>query len=835
MADAPYFIQTLGLTGFRAFLQPKTFDFSKKRCLAIFAPNGNGKSSVIDALEFMFSKDGTLDRLGIRTVNNNAGFVALAHNLAEGAKLAPSVAIGFITGKTVTGGSRSAAGAKRPMPAIAATVNGCFAVSPIIRGHVLRTFVEGHAPEQRYTDVATWLQLGPLVEVQKNVRALRLQIKAAAEDLGAQQRVDGQLAKETANAVTAWDGAKILVHANTVVLVPLDKALVLKALDVSDPAYVELTGRAKAEEHQVGLAGLRQIKQAAAALWNELADEETGETVVSGAIPVFESAAADLSKAIKTEADERSKAASAAFQTLWKAAEPFFAEGYQITPEACPICTTPITESKAGSADGVRAHVAKHLEELADYAVAKTALDEANAAANKAHTQLVAALPGLAGLLGDADGTLKADLASYRAAVEAWSAGDPPASAATVAAIAALLGKLGAKIADIEAKQGDHTYAKAKVKIDRLLELRSERLLATRIQEELGKLSNGLTAQATTISGEIRKKVQALLDKLQTPMNDIYKVIQGAGAAAIRLELPAEDDTNQQRLNLVIDFATNRPGVQPGGYLSDSQIHSVALALRLAAIQQFNGAAPIIALDDIVTSYDADHRRTITGLIAAMFGECQILITTHDERFFNYLKDQLEAKDWHFTRIIGLDPAYGPRFADHKVSDEMIEARWADGQSAANEMRQAEEEWLLSICRDFGVSVRIRSLEKAYSYERSELASALGGLLKDAKLEPQPVVGVNNRFLTSLQKGEIENFGSHFQDGPYGDGSIGDERARWEEFKAFRAQFTCSKCNRTKFQRPVTLKKPICAHAGCEAQFEFVATAPQTPAAGGAA
>jgi hypothetical protein len=205
-----------------------------------------------------------------------------------------------------------------------------------------------------------------------------------------------------------------------------------------------------------------------------------------------------------------------------------------------------------------------------------------------------------------------------------------------------------------------------------------------------------------------------------------------------------------------------------------------------------------------------------------MFSDCQILVTTHDERFFNYLKDQLEAKDWHFTRIIGLDPAYGPRFADHKVSDEMIEARWAEGQSAANEMRQAEEEWLLGICRDFGVSVRIRPLERAYSFERSELAWALAGLLRDAKLDPQPVVGVNNRFLTSLQKGEIENFGSHFQDGLYGDGSIGDERARWEEFKAFRAQFACSKCKRTKFQRPITLKKPICAHAGCEAQFEFV-------------
>jgi ABC-type cobalamin/Fe3+-siderophores transport system ATPase subunit len=153
MADAPYLIETLGLTAFRAFLQPKTFDFSKKRCLAIFAPNGNGKSSVIDALEFMFSKDGTLDRLGLRTINNQVGFIALAHNLAEEAQIAPSVSIGFIKDKDIAEGSRSATGSKRPMPAIAATVNGVFVVSPIIRGYALRTFVESHTPEQRYADV----------------------------------------------------------------------------------------------------------------------------------------------------------------------------------------------------------------------------------------------------------------------------------------------------------------------------------------------------------------------------------------------------------------------------------------------------------------------------------------------------------------------------------------------------------------------------------------------------------------------------------------------------------------------------------------------------------
>ncbi|WP_158745263.1 AAA family ATPase [Acidisphaera sp. L21] len=820
MAD-PYFLQSLVLSGFRAYLQPKTFDFSKKRCLAIFAPNGSGKSSVVDALEFMFSKDGTLERLGQRAINNQAGPVALAHNLAEEAKIAPAITMGVVSGKDAVNGSRSATGAKRPIPAVATTVNACFAVPPIIRGHALRTFVEIHTPEQRYADVANWLQLGPLVEVQKNIRALRAQIKAAAEDETALQRVDTQLARETAQVVKAWDSAAVLAHANTSVLAPLDPALVLTALAASDLAYLELEARAKAEENKIGLAGLRQIRNAAAALWAETTDAASGEIVVIGTIPTFGAAVATLSAAESKETEERGKAASTVFQALWKAAEPLFAEGGP-APMVCPVCATPVADTAAGSPETIRTHIAKHLEELADYAAAKKALDEARTVATKAHTQLVAALPGLIGLLGSGEAALKTDLISYQAGIAGWPQSAVPASADIVAVIVKLLATVDQAIVDIELKQGDHTYIKAKAKIDRLLELQAERDLGLRTRDELVKLSDALTAQAATISAEIRKKVQALLNKLQTPMNDIYKLVQGAGATPVRLELPAEDDTNQQRLNLLIDFAKNRTGVQPGGYLSDSQIHSLALALRMAAIKQFNAGAPIIALDDIVTSYDADHRRTIAGLIASRFGDCQILITTHDERFFNYLKDQLEAKTWHFTRIIGLDPAYGPRFADHKVSDGMIEARWADAQSAANEMRQAEEEWLLGMCRDFGVSVRIRPLEKAYSYERSELALALAGLLKDAKLEPTLVPGVNNRFLASLAKGEIENFGSHFQDGPYGDGSIGDEKARWEEFKAFRAQFTCKKCNRTKFQRPFTLKRPVCAHDGCEAQFEFV-------------
>ncbi|AHM05765.1 hypothetical protein roselon_03510 [Roseibacterium elongatum DSM 19469] len=819
MAD-PTFFNSLTLEGFRAYLQPKTFDFSKKPCLAIFAPNGKGKSSVIDAIEFLFSENGTLERLGQRTLNNQAGPPALMHYGAQAAGITPTVRFTTITGKTISEGSRSAAGNPRPIHAAATAMKAGFVVPPIIRGYTLRAFVETHSPENRYNDVADWLQLSPLVDVQKNLRLLRRDVKAAAESTTEKERLATLLRTETAQAVQAWDEVAVLSFINKSIIAPLDPALMLTALSAEDESFVEIGKRVEAEEKRVGLAGLKLIRSSVAALWQKTVPENGGDVKLTGAIADFEKALAAQADAKATEADERDKASGAVFRSVWTEAEKLFAED-STAPDSCPVCATAVGATAAGSVPAIRDLLQTNLNDLASYNKAKKALDEAETAVIQAHHQLVARLPAMIEHLPEDDGAgFKTELIIYQAGVARWPAADAPGSAAITSELEQLLADLDQEIADIETKQGEHTWVKAKAGIDRLLKLQNDFALATRTAEELTKLHGSLVEQAAFISGKIREKVQSLLDTLQAPMNEIYKEIQGPKAKPIRLELPGEDDANQQRMQLVIDFAENRQSVAPGGYLSDSQIHSVALALRLAAIKKLNFAAPVIALDDVVTSYDADHRRALGALLAKMFTDCQIILVTHDERFFNHLKDQLAVKAWQFTRIIGLDPAFGPRFADHRVTDEMIADRWANGESAANEMRQAEEEWLLGIARGFGVSVRIRQLEKAYSYERSELASAIGGFLRDLKLAPADVPGVNNRFIDSLIKGDIENFGSHFQDTPYGDGSIGDEKARWEEFKVFRTQFECA-CGRTKYKRPFGLSKPVCAHKKCETQFAF--------------
>lgn len=821
MVDAPYFLKSLTLAGFRAYLDSQTFLFAPTRCLAVFGANGTGKSGLIDALEFLFSADGTLARLGVKTINNQAGITALAHNLASERKIEPQVEVIFAQGNKTLYGVRKATGTARSCPPAAATVSGCFKVDPIIRGYTLRRFVEEQKAEERYAEVARWLQLTQLVEVQKNLRQLRHEIKAASEDDSALHQIDSEISRETSNTVAKWDEAAVLAYANTKVLAPLDPTLKLTKLDADDPAFKILKQRAKAEEQMLGLAGLRQIKNAATAIHAETEDLETKKATAGGLLPRFESAVVTLAEATAKEAAERSKAAAAVFANLWEEAKPLFAEGGPEI-ESCPICDTPIKGTKAGSRAAIAAHIAKHLEELKDYAVAKAALDSAISAVTTHHTRLVAALKSLLPLLTADHATFKKAVEIYMTVIEGWKIGAAaPESAGSKSALIEEQAQLAAAIAEIEQRQGDHTYAKALAKIERLIDLRKHYELTCQLLVELAVLSTSLNTQAAFVSGQVRKKVQTLLDVLRVPANQIYKSIQGSAAVPVRLELPPEDDTNQQRLNLLVDFATNRQGVQPGGYLSDSQIHSLALALRLAAIKMFNGGAPIVVLDDIVTSYDADHRRKIAAMIGTELADFQVLLTTHDQRFFNYLKDQLLEKQWRFQRITKLDPKYGPRFAEHMVTDAMIQARWDGGDSAANEMRQAEEEWLTRMCRDFGVDVRIRDVDRAHSYERGELALALARSLKRADLHPPLVPGVKNRFLTSLQKGEIENFGSHFHEGPYGDGSIGDEKARWEEFTYFRDQIACPKCNRQRFKRPPGLNKPVCAYDKCETPFQF--------------
>ena len=821
-------IESLKLEGFRAYLTEQTFSLRQGKTplsLAVFARNAKGKSSLVDAFEFYFSEESTLERLGRRAAQGRAGPIAMEHVDASKAKVTSRVHFQFRSGKDKFEDTRQVSGPTTPLTASAKRILSETKVPFVIRGYELRRFVEGTTPAERYKEFAAWFSLDPLLAVQQNFRSLRSRIKGSVESRSEGEERLWDLSRVTNNALSTWSEPDVIAWFNSDRLELLDSSFEVKELSRQAYGYQELVSRVAAERESIGLTSLNRLSKRIEALFKapmQLGDGPTGYIVD------LDSSVSDYQDASKRESEERSKASHAIFDQVWTSAQKLFGEG-DADFTTCPICDTEFSDSPYGSSEDVHAGLHTKLAQLAEYRSAECALTKSKVALDKSVSVLK---EGLRVVITDMEDTdyQTTDVINYLERLEAWQTHDDPLkSEATVSALTMLGSSISAAIELIESRQGDRTYTNALKILDDLLRIKVDLQRIERTKNELRKLSDTLGRQAQSINGDIAEYTQGVVEQLRDEVNALYKAIQGGDTDAprIRLDLPPQDDTDQQRVQLLIDFTDNREAVVPSGYLSDSQLHTLALALRLAAIRLLNRPVPIIVLDDVVTSYDADNRKLIATALANHFNDFQIILVTHDEQFFRLLQDHLSASTWIFRINTQLQDGFGPVFQDHRTSDEVIQAKLDSGESAANDIRQAEEEWLLQICRDFHVEkFAIRPVSQPYRYDRSELASSLASFLKDIGTLPPTIHGVTNSFLESLKSGVVENFGSHFSDDPYSFGSIGDEEIRWDEFKCFRKLFICPKCSRNRFKRPMGLQRPVCRNAKCEAPFEFQSVDP---------
>ena len=171
MMTKPITIESLSLKGFRAYLQPQLFPFYRGKTplsLAVLAPNAKGKSSLIDAFEFYFSEDGTLDRLGKRSAER-AGRTALEHVEAEKKKVSPSVEFSFRQNSDKFGDSRPVQPQGTKQTDAAKRVLSECALLFIILGFELRRFVDQTSAE-RYEEIVAWFGIQHLLTIQRNLR-----------------------------------------------------------------------------------------------------------------------------------------------------------------------------------------------------------------------------------------------------------------------------------------------------------------------------------------------------------------------------------------------------------------------------------------------------------------------------------------------------------------------------------------------------------------------------------------------------------------------------------------------------------------------------------------
>jgi len=130
-------LDRLTIAGFRAYLREQDVALRQgatPKSLAVFAPNAKGKSSLVDALEFFFSEDGTLERLGQRRSGRQAGREALEHVRARQEGIPSAVSVVFRSGDGTFDGTRLITAYDEPKPEAAERVRRARKLDFIIRG-----------------------------------------------------------------------------------------------------------------------------------------------------------------------------------------------------------------------------------------------------------------------------------------------------------------------------------------------------------------------------------------------------------------------------------------------------------------------------------------------------------------------------------------------------------------------------------------------------------------------------------------------------------------------------------------------------------------------------
>ena len=618
-------ITEITIQGFRGYLKPTTFKMKQGQSLAVFAPNGRGKSSLIDAFEYYLSEKGTLKRLGERKHQTHAGPKAVPHVDAGKEGIMSTVHFKFKQGNEEFEDPRPIPkSGSNQIPEAAKRVNSCVNVPIVIRGHELRHFVEATTPEERYEELTTWFDLDSLLVIQKNLRQLRREVDKKVNSTTEIEMRWQDVSKVTNGAVPKLDESCILEWLNTHILAHLANPLNLKRMSREDPSFQKLVELEAQEKEQTGLGTLRRISDLITSIIGH--PGKTHRDAI-GQITTFENTILSRQGVLAKVNDTRSATQQAVFDEVWTNAKKLFKKNIEFG--SCPVCDTDFRRSPHGSRDQIRVSLDKKLGNLKEYHEAEEEMRRVDENLTIMKNNLNGKLEAISSF-PECSG--QEEIITYLKSLQSWNAGgEMPASKEATAVLASVRHTITNSIGQITKNQDEYTYGNALRIVQRLLEIKADLEQIYRIKSELRHLCDHLDRQIGVFGQVILDHINKIISRLQNETRNIYRDIQGPNwtVPPIRIDLPSEGDKNQQHAYLRMDFADNHKNVIPGGYLSDSQIHTLALAMRLAAIRIFNPQAPIIALDDIVTSYDVDHRKTIAGVLAKSFADFQIFLVTH--------------------------------------------------------------------------------------------------------------------------------------------------------------------------------------------------------------
>ncbi len=261
-----------------------------------------------------------------------------------------------------------------------------------------------------------------------------------------------------------------------------------------------------------------------------------------------------------------------------------------------------------------------------------------------------------------------------------------------------------------------------------------------------------------TFSKTKKKQIATVYHEIQSDCTRFYTTLHpGENTSNISLEVV---EGRRASAKVKIDFYNNE-GVDPRSFGSEGHLDSLGLCIFLAFVKRFNKECNLIILDDVIMSVDSGHRGRICQILFEEFADYQLIITTHDNLWFEELQNYQRAYkfDGRFQnlRITGWTLESGPTIEPYKPRWERIMDRIKRSDfSAANEGRQYLE-WLLArLCQNCQAQV---TFKEGSRYETRDLIGPAEKKLK--KLAPTMAGDIEKLFARVKANAIFGNILSH--------------------------------------------------------------------------
>ncbi|MAX36750.1 MAG: hypothetical protein CME33_09325 [Gimesia sp.] len=266
--------------------------------------------------------------------------------------------------------------------------------------------------------------------------------------------------------------------------------------------------------------------------------------------------------------------------------------------------------------------------------------------------------------------------------------------------------------------------------------------------------------------------IQKVFDQIAQTVLDYYRFLHDYDEPSEESECTNLKLTHTKRaatggLQLAIEFLGLLNQKDPRAFLSEGHLDSLGICIFLATVHIFNPPGTLLVLDDVLTSIDKEHRRRVGELLFRDFNKFQIILTTHDEHWYDLIQSCANAwgiqKNWSFVKLNWWSVDSGPNLSELDSSWDFINTHLTepDYRELGGSFRLILEDFIKRTAAKIELKVRYK-FDGKYSSGDFIVAGIHNSLRKEL-INKSPENETNIKMILGrvFGQGDLVNFLSH--------------------------------------------------------------------------